>query len=272
MLDSILGIDYVQLARVMLDVFTLSVIFYFVYRLFRAVKIPLLLNQIISILLVYIIAAVFRFETVLWVLNKVSGWIIIAIIVIFQPELRALVMRTDYAKLFRRDKSNRFILPDFDKIKNTIEYLIKMKRGALFVFPRHIDLEYIITSKVEINAHLNEDLLQTIFGYDTVLHDGAVIIKNNKITHAGCFLPTERTASMTYNLGSRHRAALGLSQNSDAIILVLSEEYGSVSLVFDGEILYDIGIEKSCAYLEQQILEISEQEQSVEKTEAKPSY
>lgn len=218
-------------------------------------RIPLFFNQIAAISIVYIISFLLDLQATLWLLGIAFTWIIIGGLIVFQPELRSLVMRTDYAKIFRREKGNDSALPDFNKIKKVVRYLIKVKRGALFVFPRHIDLEHIINSKTEINADLNEELLQSIFEYDTALHDGAVIIHNNKITHAGCMLPMGQGGSVILNLGSRHRAALGLSQNSDALILVISEEIGSVSLVFDGEILYDIGIEKCCTFIEQLMLE-----------------
>lgn len=252
MLETIFGGD--KFYRIVLDIFLLSSIFYFLYRLFKTVKMPLLFNQIGLLLIFYVVASLLGLETVLWILKSVFGWIVIALIIIFHPELRALVMHTDYAQLFRREKKT-LAVPDFQIITQAIEFLISVKRGALFIFPREIELDHIILSKVEINADLSSELIETIFSHNTVLHDGALIINKNKIVQAGCFLPIERSNTVLYGLGSRHRAALGLSQNSDAVVLVLSEEYGSVSLVFDGEILYDIGIEKCCIYIEQLLIE-----------------
>lgn len=250
MFTTIINSELFQPFRVILDVAILSLIFYYIHRLLRNVKIPLLFNQIGAIILIYVVASLIKLETVLWVFESVVGWIIVGTLVVFQPELRALVMRFDYSSVFRNTKKTSEY-PDLNIIIKSIKYLTSIHRGAIFVFPRKVNLENIISSKVEINAKLSIELLQTIFAYDTVLHDGAVIIQGNTITYSGCFLPTERGLDILFSLGARHRAALGLSQNSDAVILVISEEYGSVSLVFDGEFLYDMHVEKACMYVEQ---------------------
>lgn len=253
MFNDIVSPESIRIIRIVLDVGLLSVLFYFLYRLFSVVRIPVLFNQIGLIVIAYIVAMLFKLETVLWILRNIFSWLIIGGIVVFQSELRALVMRMDFRYMFRKPKDVTTI-SDFKAITSAIQSLKEIKRGALIIFPRKVDLEHIIMSKVALNADLSAELLQTIFSHETALHDGAVIIQDNKITHAGCFLPTSREKNILLHLGSRHRAALGLSQTSDALVLVLSEEHRTISLVYDGKLLYDISIEHACSYVEQLLL------------------
>ena len=222
MLETLIGSDILQYIRIGLDIGLLSILFYIIYRLFRVVKIPLLFRQIGLIVFTYIIATLLNLEAVLWVLQNILGWVVIGGIVIFQSELRALVFRSDYIRFFRGTKKKHDV-PNLSVITDAILYLQKYRRGALLVFQRNVELEHIVESTVKLDAALSAELIQTIFSHDTVLHDGAIIIQGNIISHAGCFLPINKSSGV-YDLGSRHRAALGLSQNSDAIILVLSEE------------------------------------------------
>ncbi len=241
------GYDILQMVRPIADILFLSIIFYFTYRLFGDVKSRLLFNFFLIVILTYIAASVLRLETLLWVLKGVVGWLIIGAFVIFQPELRSLIFKKNYALFLKPNKRIQNVL-DFTVIQRSVEFLVKMHRGALFVFPRTVQLSSVISTRIEVDARLSAEILQTIFSHDTPLHDGAVILENNRLTYAGCYLPLEKSSNIIPELGSRHRAALSLTNNSDAIVLIVSEQNGAVSLACNGELFYDIGVEKTCQY------------------------
>ena len=125
-----------------------------------------------------------------------------------------------------------------------MEVLAEQKRGALIVFARNVGLKNIIDTGTKINADLTSSLIITIFAFDTPLHDGAVIVSRGKILAAGCFLPLSRQVFIQKSFGTRHRAALGQAEESDAVILVVSEETGAVSLAYDSNIFYDMTLKE----------------------------
>ena len=134
------------------------------------------------------------------------------------------------------------------------------KIGALIVFTRNVGLKNIIESGTLLNAELSSSLLLTIFSENTPLHDGAVIIDNGKIIAAGCFLPLSEQADIRRSFGTRHRAALGLAEETDAIILVVSEETGAMSIAYDANLYYDLSMEEM-SYRLKMLLEYREEEE-----------
>ena len=118
--------------------------------------------------------------------------------------------------------------------------LVSVKRGALIVFPRHIDIKSIIDSGTKVNADLSSALILTIFDHDTPLHDGALIINGGRMVAASCYLPLSEQTSINASFGTRHRAALGLAEQSDAVIIVVSEETGAISLAYNANIYYNL--------------------------------
>ena len=118
------------------------------------------------------------------------------------------------------------------------------KRGALIIFPRHTDLKSIYETGTKLNADLSANLILTIFDHDTPLHDGACVIQGGKCTYAACYLPLSKQTSIQDTFGTRHRAALGLSEESDAVILIVSEETGAISLAYNANIYYDLDTDR----------------------------
>ena len=127
-----------------------------------------------------------------------------------------------------------------DSILNACNILVEKKRGALIIFPRHTDIKSVLDSGTRLNADLSSTLLLTIFDHDTPLHDGAAVIEAGRISYAACYLPLSEQTGIKASFGTRHRAALGLAENSDAISLVVSEETGAISLAYNANIYYDL--------------------------------
>ncbi|MFA7559881.1 MAG: DNA integrity scanning protein DisA nucleotide-binding domain protein, partial [Sphaerochaeta sp.] len=129
-----------------------------------------------------------------------------------------------------------------DSILNACNVLVNKRRGALIVFPRKLQIRQIIDSGTRLNADLSSSLILTVFDHDTPLHDGAMVIQGGKIIAAGCYLPLSEQTDIKKSFGTRHRAALGLAEESDAIVLIVSEETGAISMTYNANLYYDLSI------------------------------
>jgi diadenylate cyclase len=188
--------------------------------------------------LVYGVAFLFRLTTLQWILQILAPGLLIVVAIVFQPELRKLFMRLGQGDIFRPDTRPR--IGHFDAVITAAEILSQERRGALVVFSRKINIRNIIDTGTRMNADISSPLIVAIFEFDGPLHDGALIIQNGRIAAAGCFLPLSEQQGIRKSFGTRHRAALGMSEQSDAVILVVSEETGAISLAVDSKIYYDL--------------------------------
>jgi len=224
--------------RPVLDILLLAFLLYKAYDLLVKTQAAQLLKGASFLLLIYGLAVVFRLSTLEWLLRIIAPGLFVTIAIIFQPELRKLILRLGQGELFRPDIKPR--LGQLEAVVTAAEILSRKKRGMLVVFSRRVNIKSIIETGTRLNAEISSSLIVTIFEYDTPLHDGAIVIQNNHIAAAGCFLPLSEQVNITKSFGTRHRAALGLSEQSDVVILVVSEETGAMSLAFDGRLYYDL--------------------------------
>lgn len=188
-------------------------------------------------------AAIFHLDTILWILGKTATIAVMALIIIFQPELRKALEQLGSKKLF----SDIFSFDDgkedqaFNErtaneiVRATFE-MAKVKTGALMVIERSVSLKEIERTGIEINGLVSSQLLINIFEHNTPLHDGAVVIRGNRVTAATCYLPLSDNMMISKELGTRHRAAVGISEVTDSLTIVVSEETGRVSLVEGGSL------------------------------------
>ena len=229
--------SFYNLIRPVLDVAILSFLLYKTYELLVKTQAVPLIKGAGFLALVYGVAVLFRLSTLQWILNALAPGLFIAVAIVFQPELRKIIMRLGQGELFRPDSKPRLGL--LEAVVTAAEILSREKRGMLVVFPRRANIRNIIETGTRLNADISSSLIVTIFEFDTPLHDGATIIQNNRIVAAACFLPLSEQSDIKKSFGTRHRAALGMSEQSDAVILVVSEESGAISLAYDGKIYYD---------------------------------
>src|SRR6266478_3098095 len=181
-----------------------------------------------------------RLETVSWMLTNILPYFVFAIIVIFQHEIRRALARFGQAPFFAGFSSinrNEF----YDEIMLAVTTLARNQTGALIVIERDIGLKTYIESGIALDSALSYDLLVTIFNPSVPLHDGAVIIQNGRIAAGACFLPLTVKPRLSKELGTRHRAAIGVTEETDAVAIVVSEETGTISFAHDGEIERFIG-------------------------------
>lgn len=224
------------------DIFLLAFIFYKSYQILLQTRAISLVKGIVFLALLYALAFLLQLRTVLWVLNFLAPSLIVGIAIIFQPELRKIFTRLGQGKLFRLNEASQPL--QIDIVLKAANHLADMGRGALIVFVRNVGQKNLAETGTRLDAELSTALLVSIFAYDTPLHDGAVIIENGRILSAGCFLPLSEQQEIRRSFGTRHRAALGLAEESDALILVVSEEARTMSLAYDSAIHYDLGLEE----------------------------
>lgn len=247
--DNLLKIyDYL---RPILDIGILAFILYKAYGVLVNTHSIQILKGVVIVALVYGAALYLKLSTLLWLLNLLAPGLLIGFALVFQPELRKLVLKLiqgDWLKFGNRTKHTYV-----DSVLIAAEMLSNQKRGMLAVFVRKTGLRDIIETGTKLNADLSSSLLVTIFGNDTPMHDGAVVIQGGKVVAAGCFLPLSEQYDIKKTFGTRHRAALGLSEESDAITLVVSEETGAITLCYDSKLCYDLTTSETRNILETEL-------------------
>ncbi len=249
--------------RPVLDILLLAVIIYKTYSILEETRAIQLIKGAVIILLIYATAYFLKLSTMLWILQMLAPGIVIGLAIVFQPELRKIFTSIGRGELFNlQSRSKPFMV---ESVLNAVEILSKMRRGSLIIFSRKVGLKHITDTGTKINGDLSTNLITSIFSHDTALHDGAVIITNGKIVAAGCFLPLANEPDLLKSLGTRHRAGLGMASESDAVVLILSEETGAKSLSYDGAIYYDLEVDEIRRELKKllQFQEEMKEEQSV---------
>ena len=216
-----------------------AIVLYYVLRLLRGTQGTQILVGLVVLAVFGVLATTFNLVLLSWFFNHGAFFLVIAIIVIFQPELRRAVDQVGRLGQLRRPLS-AFSTPQYSQaISEAIraaERLSARRTGALIAFERDVGLEDYAATGVRINGEISAEFLQSIFYPNSPLHDGAVIVRGNQILAAGCLLPLPEEGIVKERLGTRHRAALGLSLASDALVLVISEETGAISVIEEGKI------------------------------------
>jgi diadenylate cyclase len=226
------------LVRPVLDVAILSFLLYKAYELLVKTQVVQMVKGVGYLALLYGVAVLFQLPTMMWLLNTLAPGLFIAVAIVFQPELRKIILRLGQSEFFRPGSKPQ--QGHLEAIIAAAEVLSRERRGMLIVFPRKVNIKNVIDTGTRINGDISTSLTVAIFEFDGPLHDGATIVQNGKIIAAGCFLPLSEQQDIKKSFGTRHRASLGMSEQSDAVVLVVSEETGAISLAFDGKLYYDL--------------------------------
>ncbi|MCL2758789.1 MAG: diadenylate cyclase CdaA [Treponema sp.] len=224
--------------RPVLDVALLAFLLYKGYELLEKTQALPLVKGAGFLALVYGIAFLFNLTTLRWVLTMIAPGLFIAIAIVFQPELRKIFMRLGQTDFFRPNAAVH--TGKLDAVITATELLSQKRRGMIIVFPGKINLKHIIETGTKINAEISSGLITALYEFDGPLHDGAMVIQGGKIAAAGCFLPLSERQDIRKNFGTRHRASLGMAEQSDAVVLIVSEETGAISLAYDAKLYYDL--------------------------------
>lgn len=229
----------------MIDVGIVSFIIYKMILLVRGTRAVQLLKGIFVLVATWGVSTWFNLYTLKWVMNQMFTFGIVTILIIFQPELRRVLEQLGRGNLFSRSSSleRTVISESIEEVIRAVQHMAQRKCGALIVFERQTGVSELIESGTSMESRISSELLINIFTPNTPLHDGAVIIRGSQIMAAGCYLPLSENPFISKELGTRHRAAIGVSEVSDALSIVVSEETGQVSLSLNGMIVRDINEE-----------------------------
>ena len=232
----VLGLIHTITALDVLDILVVAFFLNKLYFMLNNTRAASLVKGLLMLLVIMLISKWLNLYVINWILEKFMTVVMIALPVVFQPELRRALEQIGRGKLFRRSTvlNEEEIENMLEAVATTADDLSRNKIGALIVFERETGLDDYIETGIQIDGLISTALFENIFIPNTPLHDGAVIIRGNRIAAASCLLPLTEARNLSQELGTRHRAAIGLSEQTDALVLVVSEETGAVSLARGG--------------------------------------
>ncbi len=219
--------------RHVVDIVIVAGLLYWGYLLLRKTRGIQLFKGFIAIFAVAVVAGVLRLDTLDWIIKNVTASLFITVIIVFQPELRRIITKFGQRHwLSGSDVKDSFHM---DELVSAIFTMSSEKVGSLIVIERETGLKSYVESGVILNSDISDELIRTVFFPNTALHDGAMIIQNGRIAAAACYLPLSDSRQLKKQAGARHRAALGIAEESDALVLVTSEETGHISVMVNGK-------------------------------------
>jgi diadenylate cyclase len=241
MLAALISFDFPRLSlTAVLDILAVALVLYQLLQIVRGTRAAHILAGVLTVVIIYQVALQFGLETLRSMLSSLAPYSAIAIIVLFQQEIRRALGRLGRKRLLGGYNH----LESIDELLLAIASLSRDKTGGLIVLERDAGLRTFVESGVRLDAHVSRDLLLSIFMPGTALHDGAVIIQKDRVAAAACFLPLSVRPEVSSRLGTRHRAGLGITEESDALALIVSEETGKISVAAAGDMESGVSIER----------------------------
>ena len=230
-----------------IEILILAVGIYYILRFVWGTRgFSILTGFLVVLLTLALITSFFNLTVLKWLLTTFSAFFAVAVLVIFQPELRRLLAQLGNLPLFQTTHEQR---ENIEVIVQTAERLADVRIGALIAIEQSIQLQESVESGIEIDCVATPEMLETIFFPNNAIHDGGAIIKGDRITHAACIFPLSRRGDLAKTLGTRHRAAIGLTEETDAIVIAISEETGSISYAYKGILVRGVTAEELRAFL-----------------------
>ena len=251
------------------DILLVALLIYFLYKLLKGTIAANIFIGLLSIYFFWLVVKLLNMKLLDTILGQFIGVGVILVLIVFQQEIRKFLLIIGQRSIFVRKfkpgnllpwnwKINPAISLNYSELLKACGQLSKSKTGALIIISKSSELRGFASSGTIIDGELSVKLINSIFYKNSPLHDGAVIVVKNKIKAASCILPISENNSIPDNLGLRHRAALGISEQSDAIAIAISEESGNISIAIDGHLEYDIGLKKLREILDSNFLNLSD--------------
>jgi diadenylate cyclase len=239
--------------RPALEITILAVAIYYITRFLRGTRgWPVVIGFVVALLVLFAAAEVLNLVVLKWLLGAAYTFFAFAVLIIFQPELRRLLAELGNLPLFASMHERR---ENIEVIIQTVERLSDVRIGALMAIEQQIHLHDAVESGVAVDCEATPEMLETIFFPNNAIHDGGVIIKGDRIAYAACIFPLTARQDLNKSLGTRHRAAIGLSEETDAVIIVVSEENGMISHSYKGQLVRGVTIEELRAFLTSVLLQ-----------------
>ncbi|MBM7649511.1 diadenylate cyclase [Bacillus ectoiniformans] len=249
------------------NVLDIVLVWFVVYKLLmviRGTKAVQLLKGIFVIVMIRSVSGLLGLNTLSWIMEQALTWGFLAVIIIFQPEVRRALEQLGRGRIFSRnvmqeDEEQRRMI---EALTKSVSYMAKRRIGALISIEKETGMNDYIETGIPMHSYISSELLINIFIPNTPLHDGAVVIQKNQIAAAACYLPLSESPFISKELGTRHRAALGVSEVTDSITIVVSEETGAVSVTKNGDLYRELSSEEFKKLLEHELLKVAESDDS----------
>lgn len=223
----------------LIDILLVSFLFYWLFLFLKGTRALQMLIGVILLFLAFVLSKLFELYTIDWLVTSFWSQIVLALVILFQPEIRkalAQIGQTPFSRTLPSSGESKFL----EEIVKSCVSLASRQIGAILVLEREIELEDVVEMGTPLDAVVSKELLLSIFLPPSPIHDGAVVIKGGRIIAAGCFLPLTLSSDISKHLGTRHRAALGVTEESDAVVIVVSEETGAISIIVGGQMTREL--------------------------------
>jgi diadenylate cyclase len=233
--------------RAALEILILAVVIYYTSRFLRGTRgWPVVIGFVVVLVALFAVTTLLKLQVLRWLLTTFSAFFAIAVLIIFQPELRRMLAELGNLPLFASAHEQR---ENIEVIVKTCERLAEVKIGALIAIEQSIQLHEVVESGVPVDCEATPEMLETIFFPNNAIHDGGVILKGDRIAYAACIFPLTQRQDLNKSLGTRHRAAIGLSEETDAVVVIVSEETGAISHAYKGQLVRGVTLEALRAFL-----------------------
>ena len=233
--------------RPALEILILTVGIYYAFRFIRGTRgAPVVTGFLVVLLTFAVVTYLLDLKVLQWLLGAFFAFFIVAVVVIFQPELRRMLAELGNLPIFASAHEQR---ENIEVIVQTVERLADVHIGALIAIEQSIQLQEAVESGIAVDCEATPEMLETIFFPNNAIHDGGVIIKGDRIAFAACIFPLTQRQDLNKSLGTRHRAAIGLSEETDAVVVVVSEETGGISHAYKGHLVRNVSLEELRAFL-----------------------
>ena len=224
-----------------IDILIVTYVVYKVIQFMRQTRAEQLIKGIIVFVFIFIVAQILQLNAVKWIISMVSVNLLVVIVILFQPELRSILEKIGRSGLSsfsfsKVDEDQILINNTIDEVCDAVEFMHKKKTGALIIIERKTMLTEYVDSGTLMDSTISASLINNVFFKNSPLHDGAMIIRNNRIYAASCIMPLSQKVDIDTHLGTRHRAAIGVSEICDAVVIVVSEESGNISMALNGKL------------------------------------
>lgn len=241
-------LNWLWVIRAMVEIGVLAVVIYYAFQYLKRTRGWPVVAGFLSLLALTLVTELLKLQVLSWLLTAVFTFLVLAILIIFQPELRRLLAGLGSLPIFNAGQEQ-----EQENIGMVIDVTRRLARdhiGALIVIERAVDVHHDVHSSVEMDSQASTEIIESIFFPNSPLHDGGIIINGKRITHAACIFPLTSRQEIRKTLGTRHRAAIGITEDSDALVIIVSEETGSVSYCHEGALHRDVGLDKLSEFLE----------------------
>jgi diadenylate cyclase len=233
--------------RPVVEILILTVGIYNAFRFVRGTRgAPVVTGFFVVLLAFVLVTFLLQLKVLQYLLGAFSAFLVLAVLVIFQPELRRMLAELGNLPLFASAREQR---ENIEVIIQTVERLADVRIGALMAIEQSIQLQEAVESGIQVDCEATPEMLETIFFPNNAIHDGGVIIKGDRIAYAACIFPLTQRQDLNKSLGTRHRAAIGLSEETDAVVVVVSEETGAISYAYKGQLVRHVSLEVLRAFL-----------------------